>query len=152
VQPMLAQTSEDAESAIAEFGETAFEYKLDGARVQAHRSGNEVRVFSRSLNDVTAAVPEIVEAVRALPAKDLILDGEIISLTPEGRPQPFQVTARRFGRKLDLERIRAEIPLTAAWFDLLYVDGGSLIDESQSRRFAILEQLSPASHLIPHLT
>lgn len=152
VQPMLAQTSEDVRAALGEFGEAALEYKLDGARVQAHRSGDEVRVFSRSLNDVTEAVPEIVEALRALPREHIILDGEIISLTPEGRPQPFQVTARRFGRKLDLNRMRAELPLTPAWFDLLYLDGQSLVDEPQERRFKVLQELSQPHHLIPHVT
>ncbi len=152
VQPMLAQTSEDVRTDIGEFGETALEYKLDGARVQVHRSGDEVRVFSRSLKDLTQAVPEIVEAVRALPGENIILDGEIISFTPDARPQPFQVTARRFGRKLDLDRMRAELPLTPAWFDVLYLDGQSLVDETQARRFALLKDLSPPQHLIPHIT
>ena len=151
VQPMLAQTSEDIAEAIAELGEAALEYKVDGARVQVHRSGGEVQVFSRALNNVTGAVPEVVEAVTALPGGDLILDGEVISLTPEGRPQPFQVTARRFNRKLDLDRMRAEIPLTPFWFDLIYLDGQSLLDEPQSRRFAALAGLSPPGSLIPHL-
>src|SRR5581483_2968769 len=84
VQPMLAQTAEDITDALEELGEAALEYKMDGARVQVHRSGDEVVVYSRRLNDVTAAVPEVVEAVRAMPAKELILDGEVISLDPEG--------------------------------------------------------------------
>jgi DNA ligase-1 len=151
VQPMLAQTAEDVEGALADLGEAALEYKFDGARVQVHRSGDDVVIFSRALNDVTAAVPEIVEAVRALPGRDFILDGEIISLTPEGRPQPFQVTARRFGRKLDLDRMRAELPLTPYWFDLLYLDGQPLIDEPQARRFGALSALAPAGSLVPHL-
>src|SRR5215831_4069516 len=99
VQPMLAQTSEDVGEALTELGDAALEYKVDGARVQVHRSGDDVQIYSRALNNVTAAVLEIVEAVRALPAKDLILDGEVIGLTPEGRLLPFQVTARRFNRK-----------------------------------------------------
>ena len=107
---------------------------MDGARVQVHRSGDDVVVYSRSLNDVTAAVPEVVEAVRALPVKDLILDGEVLSLHPDGRPQPFQVTMRRFGRKLDVHRMRSELPMTPFWFDLLYLNGGNLLDEPQSRR------------------
>ena len=151
VQPMLAQTAEDVSEALAELGDAALEFKVDGARVQVHRSGDEVRVFSRALNEVTAAVPEIVAAARALPARELILDGEVISLTPEGRPQPFQVTARRFNRKIDLERMRAELPLTPFWFDLMYLDGQSMLDEPQSRRFAALEVVSPADLLIPHL-
>jgi DNA ligase-1 len=151
VQPMLAQTAEDVEGALVDLGEAALEFKFDGARVQVHRSGDDVVIFSRALNDVTAAVPEIVEAVRALPGRDLILDGEIISLTPEGRPQPFQVTARRFGRKLDLDRMRAELPLTPYWFDLLYLDGQPAIDEPQTRRFSALSALAPAESLVPHL-
>jgi ATP-dependent DNA ligase I len=150
VQPMLAQTAEDVESAVAELGEAALEYKFDGARVQVHRSGDDVRVFSRALNEVTSAVPEIVEAARALPVRDLILEGEVLSMSPDGRPQPFQVTARRFGRKLDLDRMRAELPLTPFWFDLLYLDGQSMVDESQARRFAALSELTPTEALVPH--
>jgi DNA ligase-1 len=150
VQPMLAQTSGDVASAISELGEAALEFKFDGARVQVHRSGDEVAVYSRRLNDVTPAVPEIVEAVRALPGENLILDGEVLSLTPDGRPQPFQVTMRRFGRRLEVDRMRAELPLTPFWFDLLYWNGQSLIDEAQSRRFGLLEEISPAANVVPH--
>jgi DNA ligase-1 len=150
VQPMLAQTAEDTGAALDELGTAALEYKFDGARVQAHRAGGQVRVFSRRLNEVTAAVPEIVEAVRALPVRDLILDGEVISLLPDGRPQPFQITMRRFGRKLDVERMRAELPLQPFWFDLLYLDGQSMMDEPQARRFQALAELSPSDALVPH--
>lgn len=149
VQPMLAGSAEDAGDAIGELGEAALEFKLDGARVQVHRSADDVVVYSRSLNDVTAAVPEVVEVVRALPAKDLILDGEVISLLPDGRPQPFQITMRRFGRKLDIDRLRSELPMTPFWFDLLYLNGEHLLDETQRRRFAALSALAPES-LIPH--
>jgi DNA ligase-1 len=151
VQPMLAQTAEDVEGALGDLGEAALEFKFDGARVQVHRSGGEVVVFSRALNDITGAVPEIVEAVRGLPAGDFILDGEILSLAPDGRPHPFQVTAKRFGRKLELERLRAELPLTPFWFDLLYLEGQPLIDEPQSRRFAALAGLAPPGSLVPHM-
>jgi DNA ligase-1 len=98
IQPMLAQSADDVPEALACIGEAALEYKMDGARVQVHKSGDDVVVYSRSLKDVTPAVPDVVELVRALPAKDLILDGEVISLLPDGRPQPFQITMRRFGR------------------------------------------------------
>jgi DNA ligase-1 len=151
VQPMLAQTAEDVEEALAELGEAALEYKLDGARVQIHKAGDEVRVFSRRLNEVTEAVPEVVEAVRSLPAHDLIADGEVISLLPDGRPQPFQVTMRRFGRRLDVNGLRAELPLSPFLFDLLYLDGASLLDEQQARRFRALTELTPADIVIPHL-
>jgi DNA ligase-1 len=150
VQPMLASTSDDVASALGELGEAALEFKFDGARVQVHRSGDQVAVYSRRLNNVTPAVPEIVEAVRALPGENLILDGEVLSLTPEGRPQPFQVTMRRFGRRLEVDRMRGELPLTPFWFDLLYYDGQSLIDEPQSRRFGLLDEISPPGNIVPH--
>lgn len=150
VQPMLAQTAEDIEDALAQLGDASLEYKMDGARVQVHKSGDEVMVFSRGMNDVSPAVPEIVEVVRALPAKELILDGEVISLQPSGRPQPFQITMRRFGRKLDVDRMRAEFPVTPFWFDVLYLDGGHMLDEPQSRRFAELVRLSPEAFVMPH--
>ena len=150
IQPMLAGSADDVPEALAELGEAALEFKLDGARVQVHKSGGDVLVFSRALNDVTAAVPEVVEAARALPARDLILDGEVLGLQPDGRPQPFQVTMRRFGRKLDVERMRQELPVTPFWFDLLYLNGGSLLDQPQARRFQALSELKGES-LIPHL-
>jgi DNA ligase-1 len=149
VQPMLAQTADGVESALGDLGEAALEFKLDGARIQVHRSGDRVMAFSRALNDVTAAVPEVVDAARALPGGDLIVEGEVLSLTADGRPQPFQITMRRFGRKLDLERMRKELPLTPFWFDLLYA-GQPLLDQPQQRRFGELRSLSPAANLIPH--
>jgi len=149
IQPMLAQSADDVPEALACIGEAALEYKMDGARVQVHKSGDDVVVYSRSLKDVTLAVPEVVEAARALPARDLILDGEAIGLLPGGRPQPFQITMRRFGRKLDVERMRNELPMTPFWFDLLYLNGGALLDEPQARRFAALSEIS-GEHLIPH--
>jgi|HubBroStandDraft_5_1064220.scaffolds.fasta_scaffold29263_2 DNA ligase 1 len=150
IQPMLAQSADDIPEALACIGEAALEYKMDGARVQVHKSGGDVVVYSRSLKDVTPAVPEVVELVRALPAKDLILDGEVISLLPDGRPQPFQITMRRFGRKLDVEHLRQELPMTPFWFDLLYLNGAPLLDETQARRFTALGELAP-NLLIPHM-
>ena len=150
VQPMLAQPAEDISEAMGELGEAALEFKMDGARVQLHKSGDDVRIYSRALNDVTAALPDLVEIARAFPAKELILDGEALSLLPDGRPQPFQITMRRFGRRLDVDRMRQELPITPFFFDLLYFDGRSLLDESQSRRFDALVGLAPAS-VIPHL-
>ena len=150
LQPMLAQSAEDIGDAIEELGEAALEFKLDGARVQVHKSGGEVVVFTRQQNDVTLAVPEIVESVRALPAHDVILDGEALSLRPDGMPQPFQITMRRFGRKLDVERMRAELPLSPFWFDLIYLDGADLLDVPQSQRFSALAALAPPERTIPH--
>jgi DNA ligase-1 len=149
LQPMLAQTADDVSEAIDDLGEAALEYKLDGARIQVHKSGDDVVVFSRALNEVTPAVPEVVEAVRAIPARELILDGEVISLKPDGRPQPFQVTMSRFGRKSGSDALREQLPFTPFWFDLIYKDGADLLEARQSERFAELQQLAP---VVPHLT
>ena len=151
VQPMLAGTAEDMAEALHELGEAVLEYKLDGARVQVHKSGDEVAIYSRQGNDVTMAIPEVVAAVRALPANNLILDGEVLSLMPDGRPQPFQVSMRRFGRRTDIESIAQELPMTPFWFDLLYLNGSPMVDEQQTTRFAELARLSPQQNLIPNL-
>jgi DNA ligase-1 len=127
VSPMLADTAEDVAAALGAMGEAALEWKLDGARVQVHRDGDDVRVFSRALRDVTPAVPELVEAVRALPARRLVLDGEAIALREGGAPEPFQTTMRRFGRRLDVEALRRELPLSVLFFDALHADGEDLV-------------------------
>ena len=151
VKPMLADTGEDVAGAIGQLGEAAFEYKLDGARIQVHKAGDEVRVYSRHLREVTGAVPEVVEAARRLPARELIADGEVIALRPDGRPHPFQVTMQRFGRKLDVERLRRDLPLTPFFFDLLALDGEATIDEPQARRFGALVQVAAPPLVIPTL-
>jgi DNA ligase-1 len=138
IRPMLAQTATDVAEALLQLGSAALEVKLDGARIQVHRRGRDVTVFSRLLNDVTARVPEVVEAVRRLPFDDVILDGEAIALAAGGRPLPFQTTMRRFGRKLDVDRLRSELPLTPFFFDILYADGTSLVAEPYSRRYDVL--------------
>jgi DNA ligase-1 len=151
VQPMLAQPAEDIADALARLGTAALEWKLDGARVQVHKAGDDVRVFTRNLNEVTAAVPEIVEAVRAAPARELILDGEAIALAAGGAPQPFQVTMRRFGRKLDVDALRAELPLAAFFFDVLRRDGDSLVERPARERFAALAEALPSALVVPRL-
>ncbi len=145
VQPMLAQPAEDVDVALDQLGaDVSLEWKLDGARIQVHKSGDDVGVFTRNLRDVTPAVPEVVAAVRQLAAREAILDGEVIALRPDGAPHPFQVTMQRFGRKLEVERMRAQIPLTPFFFDLLYADGESLIDDSQEARVAKLGIIAPS--------
>lgn len=152
VQPMLAQTAEDVSEALAELGgEAALEYKFDGARVQAHKSGGEVKIYSRGANDVSAAVPEIVSAVRAIPARDLILDGEVLSIDAAGRPLPFQMSMRRFGRKVNAGQLENELPMTPFWFDLLYLNGASTVDAAQAQRFRELSALVPGGNLVPYL-
>jgi DNA ligase-1 len=149
VEPMLASPADSVEDALEAFGEAAFEVKLDGARIQAHKSGDDVRVFSRALRDVTLAVPEVEEAVRHLPVREIILDGEVLALRPEGTPLPFQETMRRFGRRLEVDRLKAELPLTPYFFDCLYIDGRSLTSAAQRERFAALEEAA-GRFAIPH--
>jgi len=151
VLPMLAETADDEEGALAALGEAALEYKVDGARVQVHKIGDEVRVFSRRLNEVTGAVPELVAAIKALPARELILDGETVALRPDGTPHPFQITMRRFGRKLDVEALRRELPLTSFFFDLLYRDGAPLLDEPLARRAVALTEAVGTSLVMPRI-
>lgn len=143
ISPMLADTAEALSD--APLTELLLEPKLDGARVQIHKRGEEVRCFSRALNEVTAALPEVVEAVRAVAADALILDGEVIALTANGRPLPFQTTMRRFGRRLEVERVRTELPLTTFVFDLLHQDGVAWLDEPLEGRRRALEALLPSS-------
>jgi DNA ligase-1 len=148
---MLAGTAEDVAEALAELGDAALEWKLDGARVQVHKAEGEVRVYSRNLNEVTVAVPEIVELVRALPARSLILDGEAIALAEGGRPEPFQVTMRRFGRTQDVEAERRRLPLHAFFFDLIHRDGADLVDHPARERAAALADVMPAAALVPRV-
>ena len=151
VQPMLAQTASDIAEALTNLDEdVAVEWKLDGARIQVHKAGDEIKVFSRNLREVTSAVPEVVEAVRGMPAAQLILDGEVIALRPDGTPETFQRTMQRFGRKLDVDRLRSEIPLTPFFFDCLYVNGAAMIDTPQLERFGTLAELAPAA-VVPRL-
>lgn len=152
LQPMLAQTAETPEQALQEIGGPAvFEYKLDGVRIQAHKDGNEVRVFTRQLSDVTAAVPEVVERVRALPSSSLVLDGEVLSLRPDGSPEAFQTTMRRFGRKLDVEQMRRNQPLVPFFFDCLHTAGADLIDLSTEERGQALAAVLGAEGGVPRL-
>ena len=151
VQPMLAESAAGVDAALADLGEASLEYKLDGARVQVHKAGDQVHVFSRNLRDVTAAVPEVVALARALPAREIILDGEAIAIGPDGTPLPFQITMRRFGRKRDVESLRRELPITPVFFDVLYLDGQALVDEPHGRRIAALGEQVPVRWLVPRI-
>jgi DNA ligase-1 len=151
VSPMLADTAADVEAALGALGEAALEWKLDGARVQVHREGDDVRVFSRALREVTPAVPEVVEAVRALPSRRLVLDGEAIALRPGGAPEPFQETMRRFGRRLDVDALRRELPLSVLFFDALHADGEDLVARPSRERHAALAAAVPEPLRVPRL-
>ena len=151
VLPMLAQPAADLAAALGELGTALLEWKLDGARIQVHKSGSDVRVFTRNLNDVTARVPEIAAAVSASNAQSVILDGEAIALRRDGRPHPFQVTMRRFGRKLEVDALRSELPLSVFFFDVLLRDGEALVDRAAGERHDILRQALPLAFVTPSL-
>jgi DNA ligase-1 len=152
LEPMLAQTATDVASAYARLGTAlAFEWKIDGARIQLHKQGDEVRIFTRRLNDVADSLPEIIELARSLPAAELVLDGEAIALDASGRPRPFQQTMRRFGRKLDVAAMRERLPLHAYFFDCLQLAGEPLVERPALERFAALQSSVPAQYWVPRL-
>ena len=129
VKPMLAQTAKDVEEALKELGgEAAFEYKLDGARIQIHKSDTRVRVFSRRLTDVTDSLPEIVEQVRSeVKAKEAILEGEVVAVGEDGSPMLFQHLMRRFRRVHEIDEMVKKVPVKLHLFEVIYVDGQSLV-------------------------
>jgi DNA ligase-1 len=152
VSPMLAQTAADVEEALSMLeGEVAFEWKMDGARIQVHKVDAEVRIYTRNSNEVTDAIPEIVEMVRGLPSRVLVLDGEAIAFDAAGRPLPFQVTMRRFGRKLNVEESRAKQPLRAYFFDCLHFEDRSIEDQPTAVRIEALARAVPSSAQVPRL-
>jgi DNA ligase-1 len=151
LQPMLAQTASSVGEALGRVRPAGVEWKLDGIRVQLHRRGDQVLVFTRTLDDVTARVPELVRAVRDLPVESVVLDGEAIALRPDGRPHPFQVTASRFGSKLEVERVRSTTPLTLFLFDLLHLDGEDQIDRTGAERHAALARIVPEALRVPRI-
>ncbi|MDQ1121583.1 ATP-dependent DNA ligase [Microbacterium trichothecenolyticum] len=147
VQPMLASTAKTVAEALEAAGRASVEYKLDGARIQVHRHGDEVRVFTRTLADVTHRVPEIVDVALSLPVDDVILDGETLSLDDDGAPRPFQDTMARFGA----ETAQA-IALRPWFFDILHVDGRDLIDEPLRARLDELQRAAGEYRIPAQLT
>jgi len=151
VQPMLADSAENVHDALSGGEPMAVEWKLDGARVQVHMRDERVAIYTRNLNDVTGRVPEVVDAVRSLRARELILDGEVIALYSDGRPHSFQMTMRRFGRRLEVDTLRAELPLTPFFFDILYHDGEELVDRPLSERLARLDDVTAPSQRVSRI-
>ncbi len=145
LKPMLAQTADDLASAFERVSPAAVEWKLDGARIQVHRLGGEVRAFTRNLADITERVPEVVEAIGELPVEAVVLDGEAIALREDGRPHPFQVTMSRFGSRVAVTDVRRSVPLSCFFFDCLHVDGEDLVDRPARERLAALDDRLPAS-------
>jgi ATP-dependent DNA ligase I len=139
----------DAEPSTDQSAQAALEWKLDGIRVGIHKDGSVVRVFTRTLDDITARVPEVLEVVSALPVRSAVFDGEVIALQDDGRPQPFQVTAGRLGSKLNIDKLRSDIPLTLFLFDLLHLNGEDLIDSSGADRHRALASVTPERLRVP---
>ena len=152
VKPMLASLATDFDEVLQEHGgQTAAEFKLDGARIQIHRLGDQIRVFTRRLSDVTASVPEVVEVARDLKATSLVVEGETLAVDGQQKPLPFQELMRRFRRIHDVEALRKEIPLRLFLFDLLYLDGESWMARPYRERWDRLERLVPAPLLVSRL-
>jgi ATP-dependent DNA ligase I len=151
VQPMLAKTAPSLEAALAQVGDAAVEWKLDGVRIQVHRDGDDVGVFTRTLEPVGERMPEVVEQVLALPLRSVILDGEAIALRPDGRPRPFQETASRAASRGDVAALRAAVPLTPFFFDVLHLDGRDLLDLPASERLTAIAPVMPAVAWVPRL-
>jgi DNA ligase-1 len=147
LKPMLASPAASIQEAVT--GLVSVEWKLDGARIQVHREGSEVRVFTRNLNDITDRLPEVVSVVLALDEGTVVLDGEAMALRPDGTPQPFQETMSRFGTE---ERAFAEVPLFPFFFDVLHVAGEDLIDRPLHERLTRLDAIVPGERLIPRLS
>jgi len=146
--PMLAGSASSVEEAVGKLGEVRVDRKLDGIRVQVHRSGDEVAVFSRSLDDVTRRVPELVDAVRTLPVSSVVLDGEAIALRSDGRPRPFQETGARAATRREAQ----PVPLSLFAFDALHLDGTDLLDlplrERQDAVLAVVPELLQVPYVV----
>ena len=151
LRPMLAASAPAVAAAFERMSPAAVEWKIDGIRIQVHRQGPVVRVFTRTLDDITARLPEITRAVLASPAEALVLDGEAIALGPDGRALPFQVTASRAGTQAAPGQQGPDVPLTPFFFDLLHLDGRDLIDEPASVRQALMAEVLPAEFRVPRL-
>ncbi|HUF13960.1 MAG TPA: ATP-dependent DNA ligase [Longimicrobiales bacterium] len=151
VQPMLADSAPSVADAMSAGEPLVVEWKIDGARIQVHAGGGRVAVYTRNLNDVTERVPEVVETLAELSTRGVILDGEVIALSPDGRPLSFQDTMRRFGRRLEVDALRAELPLTPFFFDVLLDAGDELVDEPLAVRLERLDAMLPPSLRVPRI-
>src|SRR5690606_3225317 len=144
VMPMLASSAPDVAAAMAGLSpdgatEVAIDAKLDGIRIQVHRDGDDVLVVTRSLDDITTRLPEVVEVARSLPAERFVLDGEALALADDGRPMAFQDTASRTAQETG-------VAVTPHFFDVLHVDGRDLLDSPGHERPAALDALVPERH------
>ncbi|MFD4870958.1 ATP-dependent DNA ligase [Streptomyces sp. NPDC058412] len=151
VQPMLAGTAKSVAEALAALGPCAVEEKLDGIRVQVHRDGDDVRVYTRSLDEITGRLPEVAELARSLPGERFILDGEVIGRAADGRPVPFQEIASRVGSRVDVEAARRTLPVVPCFFDVLAAGENVLLDLPVRERYEALAALVPESARVRRL-
>ena len=151
IRPMLAAAAPSVAAAVERISPAALEWKVDGIRVQVHRTSTGVRIFSRTLDDITHRMPEIAQAAMSLAVSDVVLDGEAVALRPDGRPHPFQVTAARAASQVAAAGEPAQVPLSLFLFDVLHLDGTDLIDAPAAERFGRLATVTPAELVIPRL-
>lgn len=153
IKPMLAEMAYSIEEALLEHGgKTAFEFKLDGARIQIHKDGRRVTIFSRRLSDVTVSVPDIVDTIlSSIKPRSVIVEGEVIAIGGGGKPMPFQDLMRRFRRIKDVEELVREIPLKLKLFDVIYVNGKTLLDQSYDYRWSVLEEIVDKELLVERI-
>lgn len=150
IQPMLATSAPDVAEATGKAGlPLLVDHKLDGIRVQVHKDGDAIRMFTRSLDEITERLPEVAAAVAALPYETMVLDGEVLAFRPDGKPESFQVTASRTGSQLDVPTQAVRTPLRGFFFDLLHLDGRDLLDEPLSERIRIMAEVLPAELIVP---
>lgn len=143
IRPMLASPAESVVDAVAELGDVSVEYKLDGARIQVHRDEDDIHVYTRTLREITASVPELTQLITQLPVRSVVLDGETLALDVDGRPRPFQETMSRFGATTPREEL-----LRPYFFDCLHLDGQDLLDAPLRERVAALKKAA-GDYLIP---
>jgi DNA ligase-1 len=148
---MLASSAKSIAEALTRSGPAGVEWKLDGIRAQIHKQGNDIQVLTRSMEDITPRVPEVVDLIRSLRVSSAIFDGELIALRPDGRPKPFQETGSRAASRVDPTMARTQTPLTTYLFDVLQLDGRDLVGESGLVRRELLETVVPLTNLVPRL-
>ncbi|MGW6855952.1 ATP-dependent DNA ligase [Streptomyces xanthophaeus] len=151
VQPMLAHTASSVTAALEALGPCAVEEKLDGIRIQVHREGQDVRVYTRSLDEITDRLPEVAELARSLPGERFVLDGEVIGRTADGRPVPFQEIASRVGSRIDVAAARRTLPVAPYFFDVLVAGEEVLLDLPVRERYAALAALVPETARVGRL-
>ncbi|MFC7626079.1 ATP-dependent DNA ligase [Microlunatus sp. GCM10028923] len=150
IQPMLAASAPDVTEAVGKAGlPLLVDHKLDGIRVQVHKDGDTIRMFTRSLDEITDRLPEVSATVAALPYETMVLDGEVLAFRPDGKPESFQVIASRTGSQLDVPAQAVRTPLRGFFFDLLHLDGRDLLDEPLTERIRIMEEVLPAELIVP---